>query len=65
VIVIAANPYRGAARPRARVEALIGALAVAGLRAPAVWEPHQRAAGGTVGRGGMIGPHSARLTGET
>jgi diacylglycerol kinase (ATP) len=44
VIVVAANPYRGAAGPRARVEALVAALGAAGLRARVVWDAAERAA---------------------
>jgi len=43
VIVVAANPYRGAARPRTRVETLVTALAVAGRRARVVWDAEERA----------------------
>jgi diacylglycerol kinase family enzyme len=44
VILVAANPYRGAARPRARVEALVTALEAAGLTARVVWDAAERAA---------------------
>jgi diacylglycerol kinase (ATP) len=46
VILIAANPYRGAAGPRARVEALVAALeaAGAGSRVRVVWDAAARAA---------------------
>ncbi len=44
MIVVAANPYRGAARPRARVQALVEALAAAGARARVVWDAGERAA---------------------
>jgi diacylglycerol kinase (ATP) len=46
VILIAANPYRGAPGPRARVEALVAALeaAGAGSRVRVVWDAAARAA---------------------
>ena len=44
MIVIAANPYRGAARPRARVDALMAALSAAGASARVVWDATERAA---------------------
>jgi diacylglycerol kinase (ATP) len=44
VIVVAANPYRGAARSRARVDALVAALGTAGLAARVVWDAGERAA---------------------
>jgi diacylglycerol kinase (ATP) len=44
VIVVAANPYRGAARPRARVDALVSALQATGATVRVVWETHERAA---------------------
>ena len=44
MIVVAANPYRGAARPRARVDALVAALVDAGRPARIVWDPSERAA---------------------
>jgi diacylglycerol kinase family enzyme len=44
VILVAANPYRGAAGPRARVEALVTALAAVGLPARVVWNAGERAA---------------------
>jgi len=44
LIVIAANPYRGAARPRARVDALMAALSAAGASARVVWDATERAA---------------------
>lgn len=44
MIVVAANPYGGAARPRARVEALLAALAEAGRAARVVWDAGERAA---------------------
>jgi diacylglycerol kinase family enzyme len=44
VIVVAANPYRGAAGPRGRVDALVAALRAAGLAARVVWDAGERAA---------------------
>jgi len=44
VILVAANPYRGAARPRARVQALAAALAATGGDVRVVWEAAERAA---------------------
>jgi diacylglycerol kinase family enzyme len=44
VIVVAANPYRGAARPRARVDALVAALRATGATVRVVWEAGERAA---------------------
>jgi len=44
VIVVAANPYRGAARPRARVDALVAALRATGATVRVVWEADERAA---------------------
>jgi len=44
VIVVAANPYRGAARPRARVDALVAALGATGAPVRVVWEADERAA---------------------
>jgi diacylglycerol kinase (ATP) len=44
VILVAANPYRGAARPRARVDALVAALQAAGLAARVVWDARERSA---------------------
>lgn len=46
MIVIAANPFRGARRPRARVEALVAAFeaAGAGARVRVVWDVEVRAA---------------------
>jgi diacylglycerol kinase (ATP) len=44
LIVVAANPYRGATRPRARVDALVAALAAAGADARVVWEEGERTA---------------------
>jgi diacylglycerol kinase family enzyme len=43
VIVIAANPYRGATRPRERVQALAAAVAAAGVPARVVWDAGERA----------------------
>ena len=43
MIVVAANPYRGAARPRARVETLVTALAAAGRRLRVEWDAEDRA----------------------
>jgi diacylglycerol kinase family enzyme len=43
VIVVAANPYRGAARPRRRVQALAAALGAAGLEVRVLWDPAERA----------------------
>jgi len=43
MIVIAANPYRGAARPRARVQALAAALAAAGVPVQVLWDAAERA----------------------
>ena len=44
MIVVAANPYRGAARPRARVDALVAALRATGATVRVVWEADERAA---------------------
>jgi diacylglycerol kinase (ATP) len=44
MILVAANPYRGAARPRARVQALAAALAATGTGVRVVWEAAERAA---------------------
>jgi len=44
VIVVAANPYRGAARPRARVDGLVAALRATGATVRVVWEADERAA---------------------
>jgi diacylglycerol kinase family enzyme len=44
VIVIAANPYRGASWPRARVDALVAALADTGAAVRVVWDADARAA---------------------
>ena len=44
MIVIAANPYRGAERPRARVEALVAALQATGAAVQVVWDAAHRAA---------------------
>jgi diacylglycerol kinase (ATP) len=44
VIVVAANPYRGAARPRARVDALVAALRATGATVRVVWEADERTA---------------------
>jgi diacylglycerol kinase family enzyme len=44
VIVIAANPYRGAAAPRARVRALGEAVAATGTPVRVVWDAADRAA---------------------
>ncbi|HEU5193681.1 MAG TPA: diacylglycerol kinase family protein, partial [Methylomirabilota bacterium] len=43
MIVIAANPYRGAVRPRERVQALAGAVAAAGVPVRVVWDAAERA----------------------
>ena len=43
MIVIAANPYRGAARPRERVHALAAAVTTAGIPARVVWDEAERA----------------------
>jgi diacylglycerol kinase (ATP) len=51
VIVVAANPYRGAARPRARVEALMAALATVGATVRVLWDAGERAA--------LLGDHGA------
>ncbi|HXD97302.1 MAG TPA: diacylglycerol kinase family protein [Candidatus Acidoferrum sp.] len=51
MIVVAANPYRGAAGPRARVEALVAALGAAGATARVVWDAAERAA--------LLGDHGA------
>jgi len=48
VIVVAANPYRGATRPRERVQALAQALAATGTQVQVVWDA----------------PHRARLLGD-
>ena len=44
MIVVAANPYRGAARPRARVDALVAALEATGAAVQVVWDAAERAA---------------------
>ena len=44
MIVVAANPYRGDARPRARVDALVAALRATGATVRVVWEADERAA---------------------
>jgi diacylglycerol kinase (ATP) len=44
VIVIAANPYRGAARPRQRVRALVAALQATGATTRVVWDAAERTA---------------------
>lgn len=44
MIVVAANPYRGASRPRARVEALVAALEATGATVRVVWDAGERAA---------------------
>ena len=44
MIVVAANPYRGAARPRARVDGLVAALRATGATVRVVWEADERAA---------------------
>lgn len=44
MIVVAANPYRGASRPRARVDALVAALRATGATVRVVWEADERAA---------------------
>ena len=43
MIVIAANPYRGAARPRQRVQALAAAVAAAGVPVRVIWDAGERA----------------------
>jgi len=43
VFVVAANPYRGATRPRERVQALAAALAATGSQVRVVWDPAHRA----------------------
>ena len=43
MIVIAANPYRGATRPRERVQALAAAVAATGVPVRVVWEAAERA----------------------
>jgi diacylglycerol kinase family enzyme len=43
VILVAANPYRGAARPRERVQALAAAIAGAGIPVRVLWEAGERA----------------------
>jgi diacylglycerol kinase (ATP) len=43
MIVIAANPYRGAVRPRERVQALAVSVASAGLPVRVVWDARERA----------------------
>ncbi|HEU4370433.1 MAG TPA: diacylglycerol kinase family protein [Methylomirabilota bacterium] len=43
MILVAANPYRGADRPRARVAALTAALRYAGLPPRVVWDGGERA----------------------
>ena len=43
MIVVAANPYRGATRPRERVQALAAALAATGSQVRVVWDPAHRA----------------------
>jgi len=44
MIIVAANPYSGAANNRRRVEALARELAAAGARPRVVWDPRERAA---------------------
>lgn len=44
MIVIAANPYRGAPRPRARVAALVTALEATGAEVQVLWDVAERAA---------------------
>jgi diacylglycerol kinase (ATP) len=44
VIIVAANPYRGAPRPRAHVEALVTALEATGATVQVVWDAAERAA---------------------
>jgi diacylglycerol kinase (ATP) len=43
VIVIAANPYRGAARPRQRVQTLAAAVATGGAPVRVLWDAAERA----------------------
>jgi len=43
VIVIAANPYRGAVRPRERVQSLAAAVAAAGVPVRVLWDADERA----------------------
>jgi diacylglycerol kinase (ATP) len=44
LVIVAGNPYSGAAANRRRVDVLAGALAAAGLQSRLVWEPRERAA---------------------
>jgi diacylglycerol kinase family enzyme len=44
MILVAANPYRGAARPRERVQALAAAVAAAGMPVRVLWDAGERAA---------------------
>ena len=50
MIVIAANPYRGAERPRARVEALVTALQATGAAVQVIWDAAHRTAREAPGR---------------
>jgi diacylglycerol kinase (ATP) len=43
VIVVAANPYRGASRPRRRVDALAAALETTGATVRVIWDAAERA----------------------
>jgi len=43
MIVIAANPYRGAVRPRARVQALAAAVTGSGVPTRVIWDAGERA----------------------
>jgi len=43
MILIAANPYRGAVHPRERVQALAAAIAAAGMPVRVLWEAGERA----------------------
>jgi diacylglycerol kinase (ATP) len=43
MIVIAANPYRGAAQPRERVQSLAAAVAAAGVPVRVLWDAGERA----------------------
>ena len=43
MIVVAANPYRGAMRPRERVQALAEALAATGTQVQVIWDAAHRA----------------------
>ena len=43
VIVVAANPYRGDRRPRARVEMLVAALEATGAAVRVIWDAAERA----------------------